>query len=288
MSTPVPETPDPASPSRPRRRPFDAVWSCLLVGLVGASLAAAWLAPCDPLMQLPDGLSPFGTPLAPSLSHPLGTDELGRDVLSRLLHGGKLSLLIAAGSTLLAGALGLLLGLSAGYWGRGVDQGVMRATEVFMAFPAILLAVALAAVLPPGPWSAVLTLGMVGWPGLARMVRGQVLALKEQEFIEASRALGAGHLRILSEHVWPNVRPVAMTLLALKFADMLLMEAALGFLGLGVPPPTPTWGAMVGEAKAYFFHAPWLGLPAGAAIFLTVLAVNMMADRRLARGTSRF
>jgi peptide/nickel transport system permease protein len=199
-----------------------------------------------------------------------------------LLHGGKLSLLIAGTATLAAGCLGLGLGLIAGYAGGWLDQLVMRLTEVMMAFPGLLLAVALAAVLPPGALSAIATLSLVGWPALTRVVRGQVLSIREQEFIEASRALGARHARLIAYHVWPNVRPIALTLVALKFADMLLLEAALGFLGLGVPPPTPTWGAMVGEAKAYFFQAPWLGLPAGAAIFLTVLAVNLLMEGRIA------
>ncbi|MEB3285551.1 MAG: ABC transporter permease [Candidatus Sericytochromatia bacterium] len=262
----------------PTPRLDSGLWWALITLLLGASLFAPWLAPFDPLFQLPDGLTAFGTPLPPSAAHWLGTDELGRDVLSRLLHGGKLSLFIAGTATLLAGFFGVFLGIISGYAGGWVDQLVMRMTEVMMAFPGLLLAVALAAVLPPGAASAIATLSLVGWPALARVVRGQVLAIREQEFIEASRALGAKHWRLLIGHVWPNVRPIALTLVALKFADMLLLEAALGFLGLGVPPPAPTWGSMVGEAKAYFFQAPWLGLPAGAAIFLTVLAVNMLME----------
>jgi peptide/nickel transport system permease protein len=262
----------------PTPRLDSGLWLALITLLLGASLLAPWLAPFDPLFQLPDGLTAFGTPLPPSASNWLGTDELGRDVLSRLLHGGKLSLFIAGTATVLAGFFGVFLGIISGYAGGWVDQLVMRMTEVMMAFPGLLLAVALAAVLPPGAASAIATLSLVGWPALARVVRGQVLAIREQEFIEASRALGAKHWRLLTGHVWPNVRPIALTLVALKFADMLLLEAALGFLGLGVPPPAPTWGSMVGEAKAYFFQAPWLGLPAGAAIFLTVLAVNMLME----------
>lgn len=260
-----------------------SAWHLLLGLVVGASLLATWIAPFDPLLQLPEGLTAAGTPLGPSGSHWLGTDELGRDVWSRLLHGGKLSLLIAGTATVIAGIFGLSLGLIAGYAGGWIDQLVMRLTEVMMAFPGLLLAVALAAVLPPGAVSAIVTLSLVGWPALARVVRGQVLSLREQEFIEASRALGAGHGRLVLQHIWPNVRPIALTLIGLKFADMLLLEAALGFLGLGVPPPTPTWGAMVGEAKAYFFQAPWLGLPAGAAIFVTVLSVNFLLESRLSQ-----
>lgn len=267
--------------SAPLPRPASRGWAwATLLGLaVGSALAAGILAPFDPVHQLPEGLTELGAPLAPSGSHWLGTDELGRDVLSRILYGGRMSLLIAASATGLAGVVGVTLGIMAGYAGKSLDNLVMRLTEVVMAFPALLLAIALAAVLPPGPGSAILTLGLVGWPSLARMVRGAVLGLREQEFVEAGRAVGASHVWLLTRHIWPNVKPLALTLLALKFADMLLMEAALGFLGLGVPPPTPTWGAMIGEARGYFYHAPWLGLPAGFAIFAVVLAVNQLADR---------
>ena len=254
-------------------------WAALLLIVVLLSALAGVLAPFPPTAQLPDGLTASGTPIGPSAAHWLGTDDLGRDVLSRLLHGGRMSLMIAAAATAMAGLIGVGLGVLAGYAGGKVDDAVMRLTEVVMAFPGLLLAIALAAVLPPGPASAILTLGLVGWTSLARMVRGGVLQMRELEFMEAGLAVGAGHLWMLWRHVWPNVRPLAVTLLALKFADMLLMEAALGVLGLGVPPPAPTWGGMIGDAKAFFFQAPWLGLPSGVLIFLTVLAVNMLAER---------
>jgi peptide/nickel transport system permease protein len=269
----------PPEPAARRRLPRGLGWAVLLGMLVLVSLAAGWLAPYPPNLQLADGLSATGDPLAPSAAHWLGTDDLGRDVLSRLLYGGRMSLMIAAAATGMAGALGVGLGLLAGYAGGRVDDAIMRLTEIVMAFPGLLLAIALAAVLPPGPGSAILTLGLVGWTSLARMVRGGVLQMREQEFMEAARAAGAEHLWMLGRHVWPNVRPLAATLLALKFADMLLLEAALGFLGLGVPPPDPTWGGMIGDAKAFFFRAPWLGGPSGLMIFLTVLAVNMLGER---------
>ena len=168
----------------------------------------------------------------------------------------------------------------AGFSGGRVDNAVMRLTEIVMAFPGLLLAIALASVLPPGPISVVATLSLVGWTSLARIVRGNVLAIREQEYIDAAYAQGAGKWHVLLNHVWPNVRPLAVTLLALKLADMLLLEAALGFLGLGVAPPTPTWGGLVSEGKNYFYQAPWLGLPAGACIFLVVLTVNMLVERK--------
>jgi peptide/nickel transport system permease protein len=286
MSVPVvdsPPTPAEAVAAPKPKRKAPSGWWFLLGGILAAVVLAPVIAPYDPLAQLPEGLSPLGAPLPPTAQHWLGTDELGRDVLSRLLYGGRLSLLIAAAATLVAGVLGVGCGMVAGYASGRIDNVLMRLTEIVMAFPLLLLAIALASVLPPGPFSVVLTLGVVGWTSLARVVRGSVLQLREQEFVDASRAVGAGHMRLLFHHVWPNVRPLALTLLALKLADMLLLEAALGFLGLGVPPPAPTWGSLVGEARAYFYHAPWLGLPAGAAIFLTVLAVNMLAEQATAR-----
>lgn len=249
-----------------------------------ACLLGPALVPYAPTLQLPDGLSPLGAPLPPGPAHWLGTDELGRDVGARLLAGGRTSLLIAGAATALAGLLGVGVGLVAGFRGGWPDAALMRLTDVVMAFPGLLLAIALASVLPPGPVAVALTLGLVGWTSLARLVRGRVLQIREREFIEAARAGGAGAGRILRRHVWPNVAPLALALLVLKLADMLLLEAALGFLGLGVAPPEPSWGALVAEGRGAFYTAPWLGLPAGAAIALTVLAVNGLIDRRRAQG----
>lgn len=278
----LPDTPATAptpSPLKRRRAWWASPWTWILAGLLLAVLGAPWLAPYDPTLQLADGLTASGQPMPPSAAHWLGTDDLGRDVLSRLLHGGRMSLFIAGLATLLTGLVGVTLGVVAGYAGGRIDNAVMRLTEIVMAFPGLLLAIALASVLPPGPVSVIITLSVVGWTSLARIVRGSVLSIREQEFVDASYALGAGHARVLFHHVWPNVRPLALTLLGLKLADMLLLEAALGFLGLGVAPPTATWGGLVAEGKNYFYQAPWLGLPAGLCIFLTVVSVNMLADR---------
>jgi peptide/nickel transport system permease protein len=281
-TAPVQTAPDADAAPKKRARAglWRSPWLWLLVALVGATLLAPWLAPYDPVRQLAEGLSPSGQPLGPNGAHWLGTDDLGRDVLSRLLWGGRMSLFIAGVATLLTGAVGVSLGMLAGFAGGKVDNAVMRLTEIVMAFPGLLLAIALASVLPPGPVSVVATLSLVGWTSLARIVRGSVLGIREQEYIDAAYAQGAGRWHVLVHHVWPNVRPLAVTLLALKLADKLLMEAALGFLGLGVAPPTPTWGGLVSEGKNYFYQAPWLGLPAGACIFLVVLAVNMAVERK--------
>lgn len=247
--------------------------------LVASSALAPWLAPFDPIFQDPNGLGSAGAPLPPSVKHPLGTDDLGRDVLSRLLYGGRASLAIAIVATLGTAALGISLGMVAGFFGGKVDACIMRLTEVVMAFPTLLLAIALAAVMPSGMVSVIITLTLVGWTSLTRVVRSAVLSLREQEFIEASRAIGVPQWRLLIHHIWPNVRALSITMATLKLADILLLEAALGFLGLGIAPPTPTWGSLVSEGRHYLFHSPWLGLPAGFAIFLTVLTINILADR---------
>lgn len=262
-------------------------WLALLALLAGACVVGPWLLAYGPLVQDPLGLDPFGAPLAPSARHWLGTDELGRDVLSRVLNGGRASLLIAGAATLMAGGIGVGLGLLAGYVGKWADALVMRSTEVVMAFPTLLLAIALAAVLPRGALSVTLTLALVGWTSIARLTRGAVLQVKSQEFIEASRAVGAGHLGIVLGHILPNVAPLAGTLVVLKLADMLLLEAALGFLGLGVPAPDPTWGSLIGQSRLAIFHHPWIGLPAGALVFLTVLASAMVVESLDAKGSRR-
>lgn len=264
---------------RSRWGPGPVAALALIAAFVLAALLGARLYPADPLALLPDGLSEFGMPLSPSWAHPLGTDELGRDVFARWLHGARISLWVGFLATALAGLIGGTVGLLAGYFRGWADLALMRLTEIVMAFPTLLLAIALAAVLPPSPWTVVLTLGLVGWTAIARVVRGAALAIGEREFIEASQSTGAHAGWILLRHVLPNVLPTLMSLLVLKLADMFLLEAALSFLGLGVRPPTPSWGNMIQEGQLYFRDAPWLMLAPGLAIALVVLAANVLGDR---------
>lgn len=267
----------------PRRRsrwgPGPVAALGVIVTFVLAALFGARLWPSDPLALLPDGLTAFGMPLSPSWAHPLGTDELGRDVFARWLHGARISLWVGFMATGLAGLIGGTVGILAGYFRGWPDLILMRLTEIVMAFPTLLLAIALAAVLPPSPWMVVLTLGLVGWTAIARVVRGAALAVAEQEYIAASHSTGAHAGWILLRHVLPNVMPTLMSLLVLKLADMFLLEAALSFLGLGVRPPTPSWGNMIQEGQLYFRDAPWLMLAPGLAIAMVVLAANVLGDR---------
>lgn len=267
-----------AAPRLVRRLPawFGAV---TLGAMILAACLAPWLWHGDPLLQLRDGLSELGNPLAPGGGHPFGTDEMGRDVLARWLFGARTSLGVGFLATFLAGLIGGSVGVLAGYFRGTADLILMRLTEVVMAFPTLLLAIGLAAVLPPSPWMVILTLGLVGWTAIARLVRAATLAIRDAEYLEAARAQGAHDGWILIHHVLPNIAPTLVSLLALKLADMFLLEAALSFLGLGVRPPTPSWGNMIQEGQLYFRDAPWLIVAPGLAIVLVVLAANLLGDR---------
>jgi ABC-type dipeptide/oligopeptide/nickel transport system permease subunit len=274
------EIPHPPAP-RTFRPPSALTLACggVILLLVALAALAPWLTPLSPSLPLPNGLDANGLPLAPTAQHPLGTDDLGRDAFARFLYGGRVSLLVGFAATALAGALGIALGILAGFRGGWVDLVLMRLTEIVMAFPTLLLTMGLAAVLPPHPAMVVLTLGLVGWTAIARLVRAMTLSLRENEFIEAARAMGGSPLWILRRHLLPNLSGAIASLLALKLADMFLLEAALSFLGLGIRPPTPSWGNMIHDGQLYFRDAPWLFMAPGLAIFALVLAFNLLGDR---------
>ncbi len=282
----VAPAPPPATPLRRRIDWLRLAPIVVLTLFVLAAIFARHLAPYDPLAQLKGGLDADGMPLPPGPAHWLGTDDLGRDVLSRLLYGARVSLAVGFFATLLAGFLGISVGLAAGFLGGWVDLVLMRFTEIVMAFPALLLAIGLAAVLPPSPAMVVLTLGLVGWTTLARIVRGQAIALREREFVEAARAVGAGKLALMTRHILPNLAGPAVTLLTLKIGDMLLLEAALSFLGIGIRPPLPSWCNMILDGRDYFRSAPWLMAAPGLAIFIVVVACNLLGERAGASGAA--
>jgi peptide/nickel transport system permease protein len=246
--------------------------------LVVALLAPA-LAPHDPLDQdVTRRLLPPVWLAGGSAEHLLGTDQLGRDILSRIIHGSRVSLLIGFLSVIVSLPVGVCVGLLAGYWSGRLDDVTMRVADVQLAFPFILLAITIAGVLGPSPRNVVLILAIGGWVVYARLARGQVLSLREKEFIEAARGLGVGTFRILFRHLLPNVASSVIVVATFAVAQMILLESSLSFLGLGVQPPTPSWGGMLNDGRAYITVAWWLSTFPGAAIMLTVLGINFVGD----------
>jgi peptide/nickel transport system permease protein len=244
------------------------------VVLMAVAVIGPALAPFDPTAAVAPSLA---EPLPPGAPFHLGTDDLGRDVLSRLLYGARISLMVGIVAMVVTMAIGTAVGLAAGYYGGVVDVVLMRVTDVMLAFPGLLLAVALVAVLRPSIWTIFVVIGLVSWTGVARVVRSETLSLRERDFVVAARAMGAGHGRILWRHVIPNVAPTLVAIAALSTSGTILLDAGLSFLGIGVPPPTPTWGRMIQEASSYYRVAPWLMLFPGAAVLYAVLTFNLIA-----------
>ncbi len=214
----------------------------------------------------------------PSLEHPMGTDNFGRDVLTRIMHGARVSLQVGIISVTLATVVGTLLGMIAGYSNRVVDEIIMRAMDILFAFPAILLAIAILAALGKGVANAMIAIGIVYVPIFARIARGEVLAIREEEFIEVAHALGAGRTRILFSHIMPNILSPIIVEISLSLSFAILAEAALSFFGLGTQPPDPSWGNMLSEGRAYIQQSVWLGIFPGLAIMFTVMGFNFLGD----------
>ena len=245
-----------------------------VVTLLGcAALGAPWLAPGDPTRgDLTAALR------SPSSTYLLGTDAQGRDVLSRVLFGARLSLVVGLASQVIALAAGLALGLTAGFYGRWVDAVVMRVADVTLAFPSLLLLIAVAAAVRPSLPVVCVVIGLVGWAGMARLVRGQVLVARGLDYVQAARALGASDARLVARHVLPNVLGPVIIAATLGVGGAIMAEAALSFVGLGAQPPTPSWGAMIAEGRDLLRVAPWVSLFPGLAIGITVLGVNLVGD----------
>lgn len=247
--------------------------AALVLLVLATALLGPWLAPFDPAEQFLDQrLEP------PSWRHPLGLDELGRDILSRLILGSRISVTVGLAVVVLAGLAGTALGALSGYTGGRTDHLLMRLTDVFLAFPGILLAIAMVAVLGPALEHVVLALVLIGWTGYARLVRGQILQVREREFVQASRVVGVRAARIVLRHVLPNVLPTLLVQASLGMAGAILAEASLSFLGLGIQPPTPSWGAMINAGRSHLLDAPHLTLVPGLAILLTVMGLNFLGD----------
>jgi peptide/nickel transport system permease protein len=257
-----------------RRQPLAVVGVVLLGGFVLAGLLAPWIAPASPtsidLIHRLEG---------PSAAHWCGTDELGRDTLSRLLWGARLSLAVSVSVVSISLALGLTIGGLAGYKGGWIDHALtIFAMNTFLALPGILLAIAFAAFLGPGFQNLVLALAIGGWAGYARLVRAQVLAVKEREFVEASRALGASNLRLFFRHILPNMMQPLLVQAAIGMGGVILAEATLSFLGLGVPAPAASWGSMLNDSRSHLFDSPHLVLFPALAMALAVLSFNFLGD----------
>jgi peptide/nickel transport system permease protein len=238
-----------------------------------AAIAGPALTPYDPSSQeLARRLE------SPSAAHPLGLDELGRDILARLIRGARISLLVGIAVVSVSSVVGMLFGSIAGYFGGGVDTLISRVIDVLMAFPGILLAIALVAVLGPSLVNVVIALSVIGWVGYARLVRGQALRAREFEFVQAARASGASSARIVLRHILPTAIPAVVVQATLGMAGAIIAEAALSFLGLGVQPPTPSWGTMLDAGRAHLFDAPHLTIFPGLAIATLVLGFNFLGD----------
>jgi len=245
----------------------------LLVMLVLTAVVGPFLVAYDPLAMDLDSLKQ-----PPGKAHLLGTDSKGRDILSRVVYGSRISLSVGIIAAALSLGIGIFFGLIAGYFSRTVDAFFSQVFDIFLAFPSLLLAIGISAVMPPGLTSAMLAITLVGWAGFARLVRGITLSLKEQTYVEASRALGASPARILYRHILPNALPLILVAGSLRVGGFILLEAALSFLGLGVQPPTPTWGSMISLNRAYINSAPWIVIFPGLAISITVISFNILGD----------
>jgi peptide/nickel transport system permease protein len=258
---------------------FDGSWLAMsalvvLVLFVLVGVFAPWLPWLDPNTQdLTDRLQP---PLSPG--HPLGTDVLGRDVLSRLLHGTRVSLVVGFAAVGLAGALGVTVGLVSGYFGGWVDTIFMRIVDAWLAFPFLLLAIAIVAIIGPGLRNIVIALVVTGWVIYARLVRGEALSLREREFVLSARGLGASRLSVMVRHILPNLLAPIMVVATLELGVVIVTEASLSFLGLGADASQPSWGNMLADGRAYLTQAWWLATLPGLAIFVVVLAVNIVGD----------
>lgn len=254
------------------------VGGVILFLLLICGLGAPLLAPYDPQAQsLEDRLRPPSLDLVEN-PHVFGTDNLGRDLLSRVIYGSRISLLVGASTVVLAGLLGCFLGAVAGYFGDLVDETINKTTEIFLAFPFLLLAIAIMAFLGQGLGNLIIALVLSRWVQYCRVVRGEVLSLKERDFVQAARALGGRDFYIIIRHVIPNTLPSVMVIATFAMALVIITEASLSFLGLGVPPSIPTWGSMLSEGRSYMYRAPWLTIFPGVAIFITVLGINLLGD----------
>lgn len=258
---------------RLRANPLAMAALLVLLGIVLVALLAPWIAP-----EGYDAQDLNRRLLPPSAAHPFGTDDLGRDILARLAHGARITLMIATLVAAIVGPVGLLVGTAAGYFGGWVDAVLMRANDIFLSFPGLILALGFVAALGPGIRNAIIAIALTAWPPIARLARAETLAIRNADYIAAVRIQGGSALRIIWRHVVPMCLPSVIVRLTLNMAGIILTAAGLGFLGLGAQPPTPEWGAMLSAGRSHITGAWWLSTMPGIAILLTSLAFNLLGD----------
>jgi len=260
------------------KRPGSAFGLFVIAILVFCAVSASHITPYDPNDQPFDGLTIEGAPIAPNAEHWMGTDLLGRDLLSRLIVGAQTSLIIGVVANGLSAVMGTLVGVIAGYFGGIVATVLMRFTDLMMAFPALLLAIVLAAVFEPSLWIVAMVIAMVNWVQMARVVYTETRSLTERDFIQAQISMGSGTFRVLFKHILPHLLSSIVVFSTLGISTTVLLEATLSYLGVGVQPPTPSWGNIIFENQTYFSSAPWLVFIPGAAILMLALAFNLVGD----------
>jgi ABC-type dipeptide/oligopeptide/nickel transport system permease subunit len=253
------------------RRGKTAVITIALI--VAASVLAPLLTPYEPNAIDLDSLKN-----APETAHLFGTDQKGRDVLTRVLYGGRISIGVAIIAAFVSMGIGLMVGLVSGYFGGRIDTATMALVDLVLSFPSLLLAIGISIILPPGIYTVMIAIAAVGWASFARLIRGYVLALREEPFVDAARALGCGSGRILFVHLLPQCIPLSLVMIGLKIGGFILTEASLSFLGLGAQPPTSSWGSMISQGRSYIVAAPWMVLFPGLAIAVTALCFNILGD----------
>jgi ABC-type dipeptide/oligopeptide/nickel transport system permease subunit len=251
----------------------------VLLLIIAAAVFAPLIAPHDPLaVDIRHRLSPPAWMERGTAEHLLGTDQVGRDLLARMIYGGRVSLVVGVASVVISATIGVLLGLAAGYFVGNIDWTIMTVINVMLTFPFVLLALAVIAVLGPSLVNMILVLGVAGWPIYARVVRAETLAIREREFVVAGRALGMSHPRLAFRQILPNLVSTIVVIATLQVAQVIILESFLSFLGLGVQPPTPAWGNMLGEGRLYMLNSWWIATFPGLAIFVTTLVINLMGN----------
>jgi len=264
---------------RLRRLRFGVAAAAVLLVIVLSALFAPLLAPHDPLVvDIRHRLSPPAWMAGGTTEHLLGTDQVGRDLLSRVIYGGRISLVVGVSAVILSAGIGILAGLAAGYFGGAIDWAIMTVVNIVLVFPFVLLALAVIAVLGPSLPNMIAVLGVAGWPIYARVLRAETQALREREFVTAGRALGMSHARLIFRQILPNLISASVVIATLQVAQVIVLESFLSFLGLGVQPPIPAWGNMLGEGRVYMLNSWWIAAFPGAAIFVTTLVINLIGN----------